>query len=137
MPDGPGIHGVESMADESTTEAVSEDEFDLCSLEELKSKGALRFEFKDPTHGRHEIGVFWDGAAAYAIENYCPHEFGLLSYGPVEPGVVVCPLHAAVFDLKTGECLDKYTYDTLAYETVVREDRVWVKVPGEERFIRK
>jgi len=125
------------MADESIPETLREDNFDLCSLEELKNKGALRFEFKDPAHGRHEIGVFWDGAAAYAIENYCPHEFGLLSYGPVEPGVVVCPLHAAVFDLKTGECLDKYTYDTLAYQTEIREDRVWVKVPGEERFIRE
>ena len=125
------------MPDGSNTEVTSGDEFDLCSLEELKGKGVLRFEFKDPTHGRHEIGVFWDGEAAYAIENYCPHEFGLLSYGPVEPGVVICPLHAAVFDLKTGECLDKYTYDTVAYETEVRDERVWVKVPGEERFIRQ
>lgn len=128
------------MSDGPTADAAGAagaDDFDLCSLEELKGKGALRFEFKDPTHGRHEIGVFWDGESAYAIENYCPHEFGLLSYGPVEPGVVVCPLHAAVFDLKTGECLDKYTYDTVAYETEVRDDRVWVKVPGEERFIRE
>jgi nitrite reductase/ring-hydroxylating ferredoxin subunit len=125
MPDGP------------TTEVTSADEFDLCSLDELKSKGALRFEFKHPSKGRHEIGLFWDGEQAYAIENYCPHEFGLLSYGPVEPGVVICPLHAAVFDLKTGECLDKYTYDTVAYEAQVRDERVWVTVPGEAWFIRE
>ena len=119
------------------TEGVSEDVFDLCSLEELKAKGTLRFEFLDPKHGRHEIGLFWDGTNAYAIENYCPHEYGLLTYGAVENGTVVCPLHAAVFDLKTGECLDKYTYDAVAYETEVREGRVWVSAPGEERVIRE
>ena len=117
-------------------EGPAEDAFDVCSLAELKQKGALRFELLDPKHGRHEIGVFWDGKGVHALENYCPHEFGLLSYGSIEPGIVVCPLHAAVFDLKTGECLDKYTFDTVAYETEVRDDRVFVKAPGEQRVVR-
>jgi nitrite reductase/ring-hydroxylating ferredoxin subunit len=112
------------------------DAFDLCALEDLKAKGALRFEFLHPKDGRHEVGVFWDGEVAYAIENYCPHEFGLLSYGFVEQGQVTCPLHAAIFDLKTGECLDKYTYDTIAYDTEVRGDRVWVSLPGEQPYVR-
>ena len=110
--------------------------FDLCSVDELKAKRALRFEFKHAKDGRHEIGVFWDGENAFALENYCPHEFGLLSYGVVDKGEVVCPLHAAVFDLRTGECLDKYTDDTIAYETEVRDGRVWVTAPDEERYVR-
>ena len=118
-----------------TTETA--DEFDLCALEELKTKRALRFEFLHAKDGRHEIGVFWDGENAYAIENYCPHEFGLLSYGTAEKGEVVCPLHAAVFDLATGECLDKYTFDTIAYATEVRGDRVFVTVPEEQRYFRE
>ena len=116
--------------------SVSEHEFDLCSLEELQEKGALRIEFRHSKEGRHEIGLFWDGESAYALENYCPHEFGLLSYGFVELGQVICPLHTAIFDLKTGECLDKYTYDTTAYETWVRDGRVWVLAPEEERIVR-
>ena len=111
-------------------------DFDLCSLEELQQRFALSFEFVHPKRGRHEIGVFWDGTDAFALENYCPHEFGMLTHGFLEPGEVICPLHAAVFDLRTGECLDKYTYDTQAYATEVREGRVWVTAPDEERFIR-
>ena len=97
----------------------------------------MRFEFSHPKHGRHEIGVFWDGEAAYALDNYCPHEFGMLSGGFIEPRQVVCPLHAAVFDLKTGECLDRFTVDTTAYETTVRDGRVWVNAPDEQRYVRE
>ena len=112
-------------------------DFDLCSLEELQQRFVLSFEFIHPKRGRHEIGVFWDGTDAFALENYCPHEFGMLTHGFLEPGEVTCPLHAAVFDLRTGECLDKYTYDTQAYATELRDGRVWVTAPDEERFIRE
>ena len=111
----------------------SNERFDLCSLDELRERGTLCFEFVHPRMGRHEVGLFWDGEGAFALENACPHELGTLSFGFVEPGQVVCPMHAAVFDLRTGECLDKYTYDTAAYETTVRDGRVWVAVPGEVR----
>ncbi len=108
-------------------------EFDLCSLEELKEKGAMAFEFIHSKQGRHEIAVFWDGQEVGALENYCPHEGALLSYGLIENGEVICPLHSAVFDMKTGECLDKYTFDTVAYETEIRDGRVFVKAPNETR----
>ena len=55
----------------------------------------------------------------------------MLSYGYIEPRQVVCPLHAAVFDLKTGVCLDDFTSDTVAYQAEVRDGRVWVVAPGE------
>ena len=77
-------------------------DFDLCSLEELQQRFVLSFEFIHPKRGRHEIGVFWDGTNAFALENYCPHEFGMLTHGFLEPGEVTCPLHAAVFDLREG-----------------------------------
>ncbi len=96
----------------------------------------MAFEFEHPRLGRHEIAVFWDGERAGALDNYCPHEGAMLSYGVVAPGEVVCPLHGAVFDTRTGECLDKYTWDAQAFETSVRDGRVWVKAPGERRFER-
>ena len=107
------------------------DHFDLCSLEELKEKGALPFDFVHPRLGRHEIAVFWDGKDVFALENYCTHEGAMLSYGDIGPGEVVCALHAAVYDLKTGVCLDGFTSDTVAYEAEVRDGRVWVVAPGE------
>ncbi len=109
------------------------DRFDLCSLDDLKVKGALAFDFVHPELGRHEIAVFWDGADVFALENYCTHEGAMLSYGFIEPGEVVCALHAAVFDLRTGECLDRFTPNTVAYEAEARDGRVWVTAPGESR----
>ncbi|MCY0650546.1 Rieske 2Fe-2S domain-containing protein, partial [Klebsiella pneumoniae] len=41
----------------------------------------------------------------YALEDVCPHAYALLSQGFVEDGKVECPLHEAVFDVKTGQCL--------------------------------
>lgn len=114
-------------------ETAGADEFDLCPLAELQERGALSFEFEHPKRGRHEIAVFWDGERAGALDNYCPHEGAMLSHGLVDSGEVVCPLHAAVFDIRTGECLDKYTWDAEAYETALRNGRVYVKAPGEVR----
>ena len=111
--------------------AEATDRFDVCSLDELKDRGALPFDFVHPKHGRHEIAVFWDGVDVFALENYCTHEGAMLSYGYIEPRTVICPLHAAVFNLKTGVCLDGFTSDTVAYEAEVRDGRVWVVAPGE------
>ncbi len=111
--------------------AEATDRFELCGLEELKERGALPFDFVHPKLGRHEIAVFWDGKDVFALENYCTHEGAMLSYGYIEPGQVICPLHAAVFNLKTGECLDRFTTDTEAYEAEVRDGRVWIVAPGE------
>lgn len=119
------------MSDGESTAGSDQDRFDLCGVEEVKEKTALAFDFLHPQMGRHQIGVFWDGEGIYALDNYCPHEWAMLHHGWVEPGQVICPLHSAVFDLKTGECLDKYTYDTTAYEVELRGDRVWVHAPGE------
>lgn len=115
-------------------EAIPPEDFDLCSLAELQARMALSFEFEHPRHGRHEIGLFWDGDQVGALDNYCPHQGAMLSHGLVEAGEVICPLHAAVFDIKTGECTDKYTWDTTCYETSIHNDRVWVKAPGESRL---
>lgn len=52
-----------------------------------------------------EIGIFLVDGEYYAIEDVCPHAYALLSQGFVEDGKVECPLHEAVFDIRTGRCL--------------------------------
>ncbi|MFD1803752.1 Rieske (2Fe-2S) protein [Mixta tenebrionis] len=52
-----------------------------------------------------EIGIYLVDGEYYALEDICPHAYALLSQGFVEDGKVECPLHEAVFDLKTGQCL--------------------------------
>ena len=110
------------------------DVFELCDLRELQSEGVMAFGFRHPIFGAHDIAVFWDGTDVHAIENSCPHQFGDLSAGMVKPGQVICPLHGAIFDLTTGVCLDRYTYDIAPYESDVRNGRVLVHAPGEERL---
>ena len=122
-----------SGSTEPTEPTGSTDHFDLCSLEDLKAKGALSFDFVHSRLGRHEIAVFWDGVDVFALDNYCTHEGAMLSYGDIGPGEVICALHSAVFSLKTGACLDGFTSDTVAYEAAVRDGRVWVIAPGETR----
>ena len=105
-------------------------EYYLCSLSELQGKGALAIEIEHPRFRRWEIALFWDGERTGALDNFCPHQGAMLSWGTVEPGQVICPLHSAIFDIVTGECLDRYTYDATAYETFVRDGEVWALLPG-------
>jgi nitrite reductase (NADH) small subunit len=54
--------------------------------------------------GRQEVAVFRqrDGRL-FASENRCPHRAGPLAEGVLGAGKVICPLHAHVFDLCTGQ----------------------------------
>lgn len=39
----------------------------------------------------------------FAVQSLCPHKNGPLADGLVGNGMVICPLHAWKFDLKTGD----------------------------------
>lgn len=39
----------------------------------------------------------------HAIGNVCSHQYALLTDGWYEDGCVECPLHQAVFDIRTGQ----------------------------------
>ncbi len=105
-------------------------EYYVCALSEVQEKGVLNIEIEHPKYRGWEIAVFWDGEKLGTLENFCPHQGAMLSWGTIEPGQVICPLHSAIFDFVTGECLDRYTYDAVAFETFVRGDEVWARLPG-------
>lgn len=50
----------------------------------------------------------------FAIDDRCPHKGGPLSEGIVHGTAVTCPLHAAVFDLTTGQGTDDWQVQTYA-----------------------
>ena len=50
----------------------------------------------------------------FAIDDRCPHKGGPLSEGIVHGTAVTCPLHAAVFDLATGQGSDDWQVKTHA-----------------------
>jgi len=39
----------------------------------------------------------------FAVEALCPHMNGYLPSGKIENGVVICPVHRARYDVKTGK----------------------------------
>ncbi len=51
------------------------------------------------------IAIFRLDDGYYAIEDRCSHEEAALSEGEVDNGRVECPLHGALFDIKTGKNL--------------------------------
>lgn len=57
-----------------------------------------------PVKGKGEIAIFRFEGTLYAVDNTCPHEGGSLCDGLLQDGVICCPLHGWVFELKTGEC---------------------------------
>jgi len=74
-----------------------------------------------------EIGIFLVEEQYYALEDICPHAYALLSQGFVEDGKVECPLHEAVFDIKTGKCLrEPGSRDLKIYPTRIHENRIEV-----------
>jgi nitrite reductase (NADH) small subunit len=48
----------------------------------------------------------------FALDDRCPHKGGPLSEGIVHGTFVTCPLHAAVFDLATGQGTDGWQVQT-------------------------
>ncbi len=70
----------------------------VCELERLENARKLRIEIE----GKPLLVTYFDGAA-YAMSDVCPHMGGRLSDGTFENGRIVCPVHHATFDVKTGE----------------------------------
>jgi len=72
------------------------------------------------------VVVVWDGEAAYAIEDRCPHLGFPLRQGTVEPGMITCHWHHARFDLVSGCTFDPWADDATAFDVHVDGDEVWV-----------
>ncbi|HSS11753.1 MAG TPA: non-heme iron oxygenase ferredoxin subunit [Acidimicrobiales bacterium] len=67
----------------------------------------------------------------YAVDNECPHRGGFLGEGEINSDwhdwALECPLHASVFDVRTGEVLSPPAAEPVrTYE--VRVDQGFVRV---------
>lgn len=58
----------------------------------------------DVGEGR-QIGLFKVGGEYYAVDAWCSHQRASLMPGEVEGYEIVCPVHGARFDLRTGRHL--------------------------------
>ncbi len=70
----------------------------LCALDDIPEGGMHHVEYE----GKWIVFYHLDGQV-FATDNICPHAFALLSDGWLEDGLIECPLHGALFDVKTGQ----------------------------------
>jgi nitrite reductase (NADH) small subunit len=67
----------------------------------------------------------------YATQAECPHRGGPLADGVVGGSIVVCPLHAAKFDLKTGQPIGGSCAALKIFPVELDEDGQMVLVTGD------
>src|SRR5262245_30679097 len=68
----------------------------------------------------------------YAVGATCPHYGGTLAEGALCGERIICPLHHASFDVKTGDLLEPPAFDALPrYEVKIDGERVIVAVPDD------
>src|SRR5688500_10394868 len=94
---------------------------DAGAADELRKTGRLLTKI-----GTQPVCVLWDGDAAYAVDDRCPHLGFPLHRGTVEQGMVTCHWHYARFDLSSGCTLDPFADDVRAYEVEIDDGRVFV-----------
>ena len=70
---------------------------DVCSVDDIDQGGMHEFQ-----RGERRILIYRLEEGLFATDNVCTHEFALLSVGWLENGTIECPLHGALFDVKTG-----------------------------------
>ena len=95
----------------------------LAEFDDLPDDHGIRVEIDGK-----KVALFKVGDKAYAVDALCPHAGAYLDNGYLEDGVVMCPLHAWDFDVRTGE---SPTFDgvcTLTFPVHIRDGKVY---PGE------
>jgi 3-phenylpropionate/trans-cinnamate dioxygenase ferredoxin component len=65
-----------------------------------------------------QIALFNINGEFFAIDNTCTHEQASLAEGEIAGHEVICPLHGAKFDVRTGQVLTAPAYDDVACYTV-------------------
>lgn len=78
------------------------------------------------------VAVFrTDGGDLYAVDDTCTHQRASLAEGFVEGDVVECPLHAACFDLRSGQPIGPPATEPVRTHGVrVVDGHVWVDPAG-------
>ena len=78
-------------------EAVWQKVCDAAELAEGRMKGA--------TLGEHEVVVCRTREGLHALDNVCTHAYAKMDEGRLRGVRLICPLHGASFDCRTGAVL--------------------------------
>jgi 3-phenylpropionate/trans-cinnamate dioxygenase ferredoxin component len=79
--------------------------------------------------GGQKIALFNVGGRFYAIDDVCTHDGASLAEGALDGTTIVCPWHAAEFDVTNGMVLcPPATENARSYPVFVNGDRVEVEL---------
>ena len=79
--------------------------------------------------GGRSIALYKLDGEVFATDNICTHAYACLSDGWIDGGAIECPLHAARFDIRTGQVLDPpATEDVKAYPARIVGDDIEVRL---------
>jgi len=80
----------------------------IAALAQVKENGVIGVEVAGK-----EIGLYWVEGAVYATDNICTHALARLSEGFLDGDCIECPVHQAVFNVKTGDVVGGPATDPL------------------------
>lgn len=80
-------------------------------------------------YGERDIVLAINEGQVHALAGICPHAYALMSDGFMNGWEIECPLHAAAFDIRTGECM----IGPLGCEDLATYE---VKIEGADVFVR-
>lgn len=77
-----------------------------------------------------EIALYRLDGEYFATANICTHQFALMSDGYVEGNCVECPLHQALFDIRTGAVVEGPAEEALrTFPVRVKGTEILVELP--------
>ncbi len=79
--------------------------------------------------GDQQIALYNLDGEIYATDDICTHAYASLSEGYIEDGCIECPLHAGMFDIKTGKAQGvPVTEDLRTFPVRVDGDDIYVEI---------
>ncbi|MBA3439941.1 MAG: non-heme iron oxygenase ferredoxin subunit [Pyrinomonadaceae bacterium] len=96
----------------------------VCRVEDLPPGRGATVELA----GGEEIAIFNVNGEFFAIENFCPHRGAPLADGDICGHEVECSRHGWRFSLRTGACLSHTGSNIEAYEVIIKDGELKVKI---------
>ena len=93
----------------------------LCAASKLSEGEPLGFKVDDQCVALYKIDD-----EIFATDDVCSHAFALLSTGFLEGHVVECPLHGAMFDVRSGRCRSGAYEDIAVFKVEIRDSEIYV-----------